>query len=218
MKKVLFIAYNFPPKGGPGVQRSVKLVSYLKECGYDPIVLTINKEDNYLFNGLVDETLLESIDKTISIVRTPSGIPYKLTSMFYKLKVYRFFWYFMYPFFWEQSARWPYKTYAKAKEIIEEHDIQLVYTSSGPFSVMQLGYWLQKKTTVKWVADLRDPFTDAYAWRFPSKLHWYFSRAFERRYFSKPDCLIVNTPEVKKLFISRNIVSKDKIEVVTNGY
>ena len=40
VKRILFIAYHFPPAGGGGVQRSLKFVKYLPECGFDPTVLT----------------------------------------------------------------------------------------------------------------------------------------------------------------------------------
>ena len=38
--KVILVSYVFPPVGGAGVQRAVKLVKYLPEHGVDPIVLT----------------------------------------------------------------------------------------------------------------------------------------------------------------------------------
>src|SRR4051812_3012819 len=40
MKKVLIVAYYFPPSGGPGVQRVLKYVQYLREFGWEPVVLT----------------------------------------------------------------------------------------------------------------------------------------------------------------------------------
>ena len=40
MRRVLFLAYHFPPIGGAGVQRSVKFVRYLPSFGYEPLVVT----------------------------------------------------------------------------------------------------------------------------------------------------------------------------------
>jgi len=39
--KVLIISYAFPPVGGAGVQRVLKLVKYLPSCGVTPSVLTV---------------------------------------------------------------------------------------------------------------------------------------------------------------------------------
>src|SRR5687767_12272274 len=40
MKRVLVVAYYFPPIAGGGVQRTVKFVRYLRQFGYEPVVLT----------------------------------------------------------------------------------------------------------------------------------------------------------------------------------
>jgi hypothetical protein len=115
-------------------------------------------------------------------------------------------------------AVWPFASFVKAKKTIAKHSIKTVYTSSGPFSSLVLGYLLKKFSGVKWIADMRDPFTDAYAWNFPSRLHWIFARIFEKFLLSRTDHLIVNTPEVKKLYIRRGIHLSDQISVITNGY
>ncbi|HFE52934.1 MAG TPA: glycosyl transferase family 1, partial [Bacteroidetes bacterium] len=44
-KKVLFVAYYFPPAGGSGVQRVLKFVRYLPEFGWQPVVLTARNAD-----------------------------------------------------------------------------------------------------------------------------------------------------------------------------
>jgi glycosyltransferase involved in cell wall biosynthesis len=38
--RVLVVAYNFPPIGGTGVQRTLKYVTYLPQSGWQPVVLT----------------------------------------------------------------------------------------------------------------------------------------------------------------------------------
>src|SRR5690625_1437551 len=58
-KKVLIIAYLFPPIGGGGVQRALKMAKYLKNYGCDVSVLTVENPrhvtfDNTLFNELSD--------------------------------------------------------------------------------------------------------------------------------------------------------------------
>jgi glycosyltransferase involved in cell wall biosynthesis len=40
-RRVLFIAYTFPPIGGAGVQRTTKFVKYLADYGWDASVLTV---------------------------------------------------------------------------------------------------------------------------------------------------------------------------------
>lgn len=204
--------------GGPGVQRSTRFVNHLNEFGFDPVVLTIEEDDIVKMGSSIDDTLMNLIPSNVEINRVSSTIPFKFTTIIQKLKLYRFFWFIFYPFLWERSALWPFKTFKKAEEIIKKHQIQLVYTSSGPFSSLVLGKMLKDRLGIKWVADMRDPFTDAYAWSYPSKLHWYFCRFFEKRYLNSCHELIVNTPEVKKLYLKRGIKSEQSITVITNGF
>ncbi len=56
MKKVLLIAYSFPPVGGAGVQRPVKFVKYLREFGWEPLVMTVaNPSVPVLDNALLKD-------------------------------------------------------------------------------------------------------------------------------------------------------------------
>jgi glycosyltransferase involved in cell wall biosynthesis len=218
MTKILFIAYQFPPIGGPGVQRSVQLVRHLREFGYEPIVLTIRKSDIIKGNYSTDESLCDLTSTDTIIYRTPSVEPIGFIQFMNKLRIYRLFWFIFYPLFWERSAMWPFFTYRKAKEIIKEHKIKLIYTTSAPFSSLLLGWLLKRNLKVKWVADLRDPFTDSYSWIFPTKLHWKLMRYFEKKILDVPDRLIVNTEAVKSLYRSRKIRDGKDIKVIMNGY
>ena len=74
MKNLLVIAYYFPPSGGPGVQRVLKHIKYLREFGWNPIVLTVSNGD---FPAR-DESLLKQIPSDIKVVRTKIFEPYDL--------------------------------------------------------------------------------------------------------------------------------------------
>ncbi|RYD49224.1 MAG: hypothetical protein EOP83_25415, partial [Verrucomicrobiaceae bacterium] len=68
MKKILFIAYHFPPAGGGGVQRSLKFVKYLPEAGYLPIVLTIEAPDGRRWTPK-DQALMDEVPAEVEIHR-----------------------------------------------------------------------------------------------------------------------------------------------------
>jgi len=65
VKKVLIIAYSFPPVGGAGVQRPVKFVKYLREFGWEPLVLTAENPSV----PIIDESLLKDIPFGIKIFK-----------------------------------------------------------------------------------------------------------------------------------------------------
>lgn len=218
-KKVLFIAHHFPPLGGPGVNRAMQFAKHLSEEGYELHVLTVAIQDIEEGAYPPDYTLLDKLPKDLKIHRVSIAQPKGLRNFFIKLKLFRVLWYLLYPLFWEPSARWPRRCLKDALEIIDREGIRLVWSSAGPFAAAQLGAMIRKRRPqVRWVCDLRDPFTDTYTFQWPSKLHWYLCRWMEARIFGRADKVVVVTPGMKRLYLKRGIVKPEKITVITNGY
>ncbi|NBW94919.1 MAG: glycosyl transferase family 1, partial [Bacteroidetes bacterium] len=76
MKRVLFITYYFPPSGGSGVQRGLKMVKYLPEAGWEPLVLTVHP-DHAAYPDL-DPAMLSDVPKGTLVERTRSWDPYTM--------------------------------------------------------------------------------------------------------------------------------------------
>ena len=73
MQKVLIITYYWPPSGGAGVQRWVKLTKFLKEAGIQAFVLTVDeKVASYM---QLDESLHDDVAPEISVTKTGSFEP-----------------------------------------------------------------------------------------------------------------------------------------------
>ncbi len=68
-KKVLMIAQYFPPAGSVGTLRITKFVKYLKEFGWQPVVLTVFKEC-YPKAVWLDTDLNKDISDDVCIYRT----------------------------------------------------------------------------------------------------------------------------------------------------
>jgi hypothetical protein len=47
MKKVLMIAYRFPPMVAPGALRALKFAKYLPEYDWTPVVLNVSGMEEY---------------------------------------------------------------------------------------------------------------------------------------------------------------------------
>lgn len=71
MKKVAIISYNFPPVGGAGVQRPVKFVKYLREFGWEPVVLSVANPSV----PVRDESLLKDIPDDVKVYRATTLEP-----------------------------------------------------------------------------------------------------------------------------------------------
>ena len=67
-RRVLVLAYFFPPLGGAGVQRTLKFVRYLAPLGWRATVVT-TRSRHY---PVRDESLLEEIPEGTRVVRTPA--------------------------------------------------------------------------------------------------------------------------------------------------
>lgn len=67
-KKVLIIAYFFPPLGGSGVQRTLKFTKYLPAFGIQPLVSTVRHGHNFAY----DESLLQEIPESVQVIRSNS--------------------------------------------------------------------------------------------------------------------------------------------------
>ena len=68
-RRVLIIAYYFPPMGLSGVQRTVKFAKFLPKFGWKPTVLTVGPTGYFA----TDQSLLKEVeDAGVTIVRTDS--------------------------------------------------------------------------------------------------------------------------------------------------
>ena len=156
MKKVLFIAYNFPPHGGPGVQRSLKFVKYLREFGWEPIVIAGPKsggvvQDKSMLCQIPDNTKIYYMGKFCfnKIIRIASQIKLRLPAMAISCMLSipdpTIFW----------ALRWKKQIISIAKK----EGVDAIYTSSSPYSAHLLGLWIKKNTGLPWFADFRDPWS-----------------------------------------------------------
>ncbi len=193
MKKVLIVAYYFPPSGGPGVQRVLKYVHYLREFGWEPVVLTVT-DANFPAR---DESLLTEIPDGIQVVRTKIFEPYDLyrkmtgkkkgtaidvntirkegvpISLSERISE------FIRATFFIPDARigWYRHAVRAGMETIRREKIEAIYSSSPPYTCALIARKLKRDSRLPWVAGFRDPWTG-----FITTPHrWFLPRAIDRR-------------------------------------
>lgn len=217
-KKVLFIAYNFPPQGGGGVLRSLKFVKYLPSFGWEPVVITCKKPDY----GICDESLLRQIPEKINIKRTYSLTPFKFFKILKKTGLSRLRvildYYLFIP---DKLIGWVPFVYFCAKKIIKSEKIDAIFTTSPPHSSHFAGILLKKKfPALKLVTDFRDawcenPFRNVARNSIRAKIE----EKMERMVFKHSDRIIFNTSSSMNLYINKyGELIKSKSEAVHNGY
>lgn len=74
MKRVLIIAYYWPPAGGSGVQRCLKFAKFLPQFGYEPVVYTCENPAAFTW----DESLVKDVPEGIEVHKTRIAEPFEL--------------------------------------------------------------------------------------------------------------------------------------------
>lgn len=234
MKKILIITYYWPPSGGPGVQRWLKFTKYLRDFNIEPIIVTVDA--NKASYPVTDLSLEKQIPQGIQVARTNSFEPLKIFSSFFKKEkvpyagipdrdkmslVGKLSLYARANFFIPDARiGWNKYAFKKCCEIIEQEKIDFIVTTSPPHSTQLIGLKLKQKYNLKWLADLRDPWTDIYYYH---KLH-HSEKAkakdlqLEKMVLTEADIVTVTSENTKKLFGSKIEKGLQKIKVITNGY
>ncbi len=212
MRKVLIIANQFPPMGGSGVQRSVKFVKHLRAFGYEPVVFT-REEGNM---PLKDETLLKDIPEGVKIYKTK---PYELPEMKGIMRIPgKALGKFVIP---DTARLWMHFSKKKVIEVIKNEGIDLIYTTSAPYSDHLLGLYIKKKMpNIKWAVDFRDEWTNnPYTLDNPyNPIRTKIEKKMEKEVLVTADMLITNTPVMRENFIRNNNIKGDNFFVIPNGY
>jgi len=230
MKRVLIITYYWPPAGGPGVQRWLKMVKYFRDFGVEPIVY-VPENPNY---PLLDENFRDDVPSDIEIIKHPINEPYGLAEMFSKKKTHQIssgiipkkepsllekLMLYVRGNFFIPDARvgWVSPSVKFLTEYIPNNNIDVVITSGPPHSLHLIGMQLKENLGMKWIADFRDPWTT---------IHYHKSlrlnksserkhKEFEVAVLNSANLIVVTSPSTKKEFQN---ITEVPIEVVTNGF
>ena len=231
MKKVLIITYYWPPAGGPGVQRWVKFVKYLRDFEIEPIIYT---PENPTY-PILDPHIAADIPEDLTLLKTKIFEPYALASLFSKEKTQKIsagiiptkkpslldkllLWVRGNLFIPDARVLWVHPSVKYLSEYLTEHPIDTIITTAPPHSLHLIGLCLKEKfPSLRWIADFRDPWTTI---GYHSQLRLTKRSArkhlvMERTVLQTADTLIVTSPSTQREFQAK---TSRPIEVITNGY
>jgi len=218
VRRVLMIAYHFPPVGGPGVQRIAKMAKYLPEHGWQPYVLTKAAEDEVDYPQ--DLSLREGIHPDAVVTHlhlTPlEKRLFRLGCEAWKQRVGRAL---MRLSLFSDSHRPLHQSAVKeGQRLIHDHDLEAII-STDPISAHLVGYRLHELTGLPWIMDVRDLWTEAFTYRPASYLHGLFDAAVERRMMHAADAIVCVTDGFqRKLRTKYAGIDPDRFVVIRNGY
>ena len=206
---------------------------YLKKLKCNPIVLTVdpkfasyNLKDTSLISQIKDiETyktfslevlrlysIIKSGDRSRSIPQSyiPNKSIFDKFSSFIRLN-------FFIP---DSRIGWNYFAFKKAKEIIKNNKIDYVITTGPPHSSHLIGQKIYDKYKLKWIVDLRDPWSELFYLK--SKFRFNFSKKMndrlENKVLENADAIITTVGDRYHKILNSKISNPNKIHKIYNGY
>jgi len=230
MQKVLIITYYWPPAGGPGVQRWLKFVKYLRDFDVEPVVY-IPENPNY---PIEDVSFVNEVPSDIKIYKGKISEPYRFAGMFSKKKTKQIsagmiqdknqsiteklmLWVRGNFFIPDARKNWVKPSINLLTDVLKREQIKTIITTGPPHSVHLIGQGLKVKLGINWIADFRDPWTSI---GYHKKLKLSTSsekkhKELENLVLNSADSIVVTSQTTKKEF---ERITEKPIEVITNGF
>lgn len=241
MKRVLIIAYYWPPSGGSGVQRWVKFVKYLPSEGWEPVVY-VPENPEY---PAIDRTLEAEVAPSVEVIRHPIREPYaiyrklmgkgastdmktltagmqggavtEISSGKKSLGQQLSLWIRGNLFIPDPRVGWVRPSVRFLRKYLREHPVDAIVTTGPPHSMHLIGERLHKALGIPWIPDFRDPWTDMYYLKhlplLPST--WRKLRRQEQGTLDSCSTVLAVTPLVQEELQAR---TKTPVACITNGF
>jgi glycosyltransferase involved in cell wall biosynthesis len=200
------VAYHYPPcTGSSGIQRTLTFSRYLPELGWDPVVLSAHPR--------AYETRAEDQLRDI-----PAGVPvhraFALDTKRHLSVRGRYPGFLALPDRW---ATWALGAIPLGLRLVRRYRPAAIWTTYPIATAHRIGYWLQRRTGLPWIADFRDSMTEE---GYPSDpRQWKAFREIERRAMECAARVVFTTPGAVRMYRERYpSVPAERFVVLPNGY
>jgi glycosyltransferase involved in cell wall biosynthesis len=222
MFKVLVIAYYFPPMGLSGVQRTLKFIKYMKDYGWEPVVLTTAGTGYFAH----DNTLLEEAEKTgVKIIRVGGKDinsrlakkgTVKMPAEIIRKTLNRLNYTFFIP---DNKTGWNRKAIVKAREILNSEEFDMIFVSGPPFSSFMMAAVLKEEFSLPLVVDYRDLWYGSQFAFYPTPFHRYLHKKREYKVLKAADKIIATNRKVKeKILDYYKFLTFEDIYIISHGF
>lgn len=224
LKKILILAYDFPPYVSVGGLRPFNWFKYLSEFGVAPVVITRQwknthgNELDYVAAGKSDRDEFEYLGQS-TIIRTPykPNLSNRLllkygTSRFSLLRKFVSAFYEIMQFVLPLGPK--INIYKGAQRYLKENKVDLIIATGDPFVLFHYANKLSNEFNTPWIADYRDPWSQDIPLQNKPLLRWW-SQLNEERLLKK-----VSTVLTVSDFVSQKIAANysNTIHIIPNGY
>ncbi len=233
MKRVLIITYYWPPNGGAGVQRWLKMAKYMPQHGWQPVIYTPSNPEVIT----ADPGLEREIPASVEVIKRPINEPYtlykRLTGRKAGDKVHLGFlnegkkkswredlavWVRGNAFIPDARVWWVRPSVKFLKDYLREHPVDAIVSTGPPHSMHLIALGLKKKfPALRWIADWRDPWTNIDFYHQLKLTGWADRKhhRLEREVIAHAD---VNVTVGWTMAAELTALGAKRTEVITNGY
>lgn len=234
-ENLLIIAHAFPPSGGAGVRRVLKVVKYLSQWGWNIIVLAPRRGEHFAYP--YDPLLLDKIPPTVQVVESFTPEQWMMTkdvaagggahaqttsTRLVCTAAYRWLYRFVggllaVP---ESAITWlPFAVW-RGLNLIHKHRIDVLLATGPPFSTLLIGTALKRLSGKPLVVEFRDAWIAEPARVYESQWRRRFEKKQETWVVRTSNCVVSVTEGVTQDFAQRysKIVETDKFVTIPNGY
>lgn len=183
MKRVLYIAYYWPPCGGIGPVRNTKFTKYFRAFGWEPVIYAPQNAQY----PVIDESTLKDLPTGVEILHTPIREPYGLFNVMkgrkkneavkdvFLVKEKRpglmhqlGLWVRANFFIPDARALWIKPSISYLRNYLKEHPVDAIISYGPPHSMHLIALALHKEFGIPWLSDWQDPWTEIdYYEKFP---------------------------------------------------
>jgi glycosyltransferase involved in cell wall biosynthesis len=220
-RKVLFIVYYLPPMGSSGVQRPLKLIKYLPQFGWDPVVLAPEPGAYHTF----DLSLAEELDQTgVPVYRVAGKTPFHAAGGATRdlswipeagRKTIRSLssWYFL-P---DNKKGWINPAIEQGRKLISSGDIELIFSTAPPYSNHMIAAALGREFGLPVVMDFRDDWLGSHLLNLPTAMHRKKMKKLEADTLTRAS-LITAINSTMLASLESRLVRPVRTEVLPQGY
>ena len=226
MKRVLVVAYYFPPMGLSGVQRITKFVKYLPDYGWAPTVLTVEPGGYFAF----DPSLEEDVNRAdITIERTESFDPTKIfrkkstvalpaeSSRKWMSRISQAL------FVPDNKIGWLKPAVRRGVLLHKQQPFDAICATLPPYTAGLIARSISMKTGVPFMLDYRDDWLDNPRHEYTTPIHRFIHHQLEKKVLSKASKIIsINNRIAERIerrldtYTSGNYNSE--VAILTQGY
>jgi glycosyltransferase involved in cell wall biosynthesis len=198
LRRVLLLAFHFPPDNASGAARPNRFFQYLPEFGYQPEVITAASSPNPLAH--------------VHFVPAPTRSPNRRTAAGLREMVLRKF---VFPN--DEGVLWADSAARFAGALHRSEPVAAVISTFPPVNTHLAALRLKQRYRLPWIADFRDPMLGN-PFRSSDYMAGVAAQFLEPRIFRKADAILSVTDVISENWRRQYPQHADKIHTLWNGF